>query len=501
MGDGGWDKGGNYGGGYLSQRSHPRGESTWVVLAAATVLAFSAETVVPCVAQANISQYTPKAKSLSFRYPLLTSGFSIEQSTPFDAALTVPSTQQLRAPFRVAAPSKRLIADQPSDAWTGNLPTFWSATVPEENLRPQAKHTRLAVDQPDTSWLTTALTAFDPATLPHSDDTRLRDRYKKVPQLDQPSQAWVYSAIPTFDPQTLIHSIDDRVWKRTRQTVYQFPLASTGFGTDGSSPSTFDPQYFPQSQSEPLRAIKRRPAIDQPVTDWIYQNLPVADVWSAAKFQNATSDRLAKRTGRDVRYDFTKQSFALLDARPVFPALDQLAQSFRMGDRDKTPIVTPDSYGWLYTNIPVPFDPQYLVHSEDTRLRERHNKIPQLDQPSQAWITQNLPAFDPAQVIHSDDQRMRARYATTPRLHDQPAQDWIYTSIPPFDARLVVPSAGQLAGSYRQAQRVILEPNYYEYVFALAWLHDVIPLTDTELTLAYHQRIAPIMKARLRRRR
>ena len=296
--------------------------------------------------------------------------------------------------------------------------------------------------------------------------------------------------------------------KTVRQTEPQ-----DGWLYTASTPA-FDPAQYqpPWSDRTPAPAFSRYRYDGYPQTDWIYQNLPVADVWTeakfqniagdltptrsalkfryplassgfstdgstpdvwdATKFQNVSGDRTAERRQYDPRFEYHKFAFGLLDARAVMPAINQQASSVRTASRKGRPIVTPDSMGWVYVAVPQ-FDPQYLIHSSDDRLRERYKKVPQLDQPSQAWIYTAVPAFDPRYLIHSDDTRMRERYKKVPRL-DQPAQDWIYSSISVFDPRYLI----QVSAPTRMADPEKLDVGLAQFYADLSWLDATLNLAE-----------------------
>jgi hypothetical protein len=291
--------------------------------------------------------------------------------------------------------------------------------------------------EPQDGWLYTASTpAFDPAQYqpPWSDRTPApafsRYRYDGYPQTD-----WIYQNLPVADVWTeaKFQNIAGDLTPTRSALKFRYPLASSGFSTDGSTP----------------------------------------DVWDATKFQNVSGDRTAERRQYDPRFEYHKFAFGLLDARVVMPAIDQLRNSERAAQRKGRPIVTPDSLGWLYENLPIAFDPQYLVHSEDGRLRERYKKVPQLDQPSQAWIYTAVPAFDPQYLVHSIDDRMREQYKKVPQL-DQPSQAWIYNSVPPFDPQYFI----QVSAPTRMADRDKLDLRLAQYYNDMAWLRDVLGLPD-----------------------
>ena len=296
--------------------------------------------------------------------------------------------------------------------------------------------------------------------------------------------------------------------KTVRQTEPQ-----DGWLYTASTPA-FDPAQYqpPWSDRTPAPAFSRYRYDGYPQTDWIYQNLPVADVWTeakfqniagdltptrsalkfryplassgfstdgstpdvwdATKFQNVSGDRTAERRQYDPRFEYHKFAFGLLDARAVMPAINQQASSVRTASRKGRPIVTPDSMGWVYVAVPQ-FDPQYLIHSSDDRLRERYKKVPQLDQPSQAWIYTAVPPFDPQYLIHSDDTRMRERYKKVPRL-DQPAQDWIYSSISVFDPRYLI----QVSAPTRMADPEKLDVGLAQFYADLSWLDATLNLAE-----------------------
>lgn len=154
------------------------------------------------------------------------------------------------------------------------------------------------------------------------------------------------------------------------------------------------------------------------------------------------------------------QSFGLLDTRPLQPAFDQLVYSFGMRGRNLRPNVSDDLFGWIWANLPVPFDAALLPHVSDDRTRDRYTKTPWLDQFSQAWVTQNLPPFDPAFFAHSGD---------------------------PF----------------RMEDRARLAVALYQFYSDLSWTHDVLGLTDPPpvADVPLLRPIAPIMAARRRNRR
>jgi hypothetical protein len=392
-------------------------------------------------------QRHPRTSVLSF-------GFALVTLAAFDASLAVPSVAQASL-TGYKAPLKRAIQTQPQDGWQY-----------------------------------TATTALNPAlVVPPVSQARTEVYRASRPTVRQTESqtGWVtFAATPAFDPTLFQPPVSERTPDRAAKR-FRYPLASSGFSTDGSSPSpvdTWDASKFQQIQGE--RPTKRRgydpryeyttqsfgtldarllvPALNQlsqsdrmrarataiPVAvdgaAWITQNLPVADVWTAAKFQNGIGERTPDRAAKafryplltpgfstdgsspapadtwnaskfqngtgdwtpeprryDPRYEHHKFPFGLLDARAVMPAITQLAESERAAPRRGRPIVTPDTYGWLATSIPTPFDPSLVVHVSDERARDKalYRRIPLLDQPSQAWITSGIPPFDPRFVVHS----------------------------------------------------------------------------------------------------
>jgi hypothetical protein len=201
--------------------------------------------------------------------------------------------------------------------------------------------------------------------------------------VDVDALGWLYPTLPTPDvwSEAKFQNIQGERTPRRAALAFRYPLLTTGFSTDGSSPAT-------------------------------------GDVWDASKFQTNLSERMGERVGYDPRLEHHKFSFGLLDARAVMPAITQETDSYRSNPR-------PD---W-----------------------------PPLDQFSQAWITAAVPPFDP--------------------------RFFIFINAPD-----------------RMDDRHCLDLWASEYVYHLAWLHDVIPLTDTELRLYHKRPIAPIVNRKRRRR-
>lgn len=384
---GGWNKSGSFGGGYLQQKRHPR--NSILSTGFAVVAAFSAALTVPSITQANLTGYKYPVKRVIQTEPQ--QGWIYTASIPFDATITVAPTQQLNQSYRSLLKSSYRQVEQPSTEWISATqssfdPSLFPRSLDERVFR---KKQRVTNDLPDTAWQFTSIPFVSPINEP------IPSRAKKYPLVDQPSDAWIYSNIPVADIWNVSkfqNNQGEYVPKRASLS-FRYPLASSGFSTDGSTPQ-------------------------------------VGDTWSVEKFQNTIWDRTPKRRLRDIRFDFTKQSFALLDSRVVQPAFDQLSGSFRVSKKPYYPVIDPVSVAWIYPNLPAPFDPQYLVHSDDTRMRNRYAKIPYVELPNTAWIYTSLPpAFDPQYFIHSEDTRLRDRYKKVPQL-DQPSTSWITLAVP-----------------------------------------------------------------------
>jgi hypothetical protein len=194
---------------------------------------------------------------------------------------------------------------------------------------------------------------------------------------------------------------------------------------------------------------------------WIFENLPVPDVWDASKFQNNLSARTPKRQARDPRFDNQRTPFAILDTAQVHPALDELTRSFRAASREKQPIVTPDSFGWLFASLPAPFDPQFSPRSIDLRMADR-DKQPIVTPDDFAWITANLPAFNPQLFPRSLDARMAAhikRVVVTP-------DDLAWLSATRFDPQFFPHSID--TRMVARARRVVVTPD------DLAWIQSTL---------------------------
>lgn len=433
--------GGDYGGGYLKVQRHLRTAVMSVGFALVTITPFTADLTVPSIAQSQLTGYKYPARTVRQTEPQ--QGWLYTASIPFDPTVTVAPIEQSKLDgYRY--PRRTVRQTEFQDGWletAANPPfdvTVAVAPVGQSRLdgyRYPARTVRQT--EPQDGWLETATHDWAVERTPYSLDTRMAGRAALTYRYDgYPATDWIYQNLPV-------------VW---------------------------DESQFQNNSGDltPIRAALRYRYADYPGTDWIYQNLPVADVWDESKFQNISGDmtpvrpalkfryplasagfstdgstpdawdeskfqnisgdRTVKRRQYDPRYEYHKFSFGLLDARVVMPAIDQLANSERVAKRKSVPIVTTDSLGWIYENLPVPevwSESKFQNISGDctpTRkaLLYRYDGYPATD-----WIYENLPVpFDPQYLIHSEDTRMRDRYKKVPQL-EQPAQDWIYAALPP----------------------------------------------------------------------
>lgn len=418
------------------------------------------------------------------------------------------------------------------------------------------RHLRTSVLSVGFALVTAAASFSADLTVPSIAQSQLTGYKYPVKQVrhTQPQDGWLYTAAnsggPAFDPTVTVAPIGQSQLARSQY------LVRTRVQTNTTPQPVYNVQFQNNSgERTAVRAALRYQYANYPNTDWIYQNLPVADVWDASKFQNISGEmttvrdaikfrypiastgfstdgstpdvfdgtkfqsvhweRTAERRQYDPRYEYHKFSFGLLDARVISPALNQLASSERTAKRKSRQIVTQESIGWIYTNLPAPFDPQYLVHTEDSRLRDRYKKVPQLDQPSQAWIFTALPQFDPQYITHRNDGRLRERHKKFPQL-DQPAQGWVYTSSTQFDPQYIIHSSDdrlrerykkvplldqpvqgwgytaitpfdpqyliQISAPHRMADREQLDVRLAQFYNDMAWLRDVLTLPDPPVT-------------------
>lgn len=423
----------------------------------------------PTLFQAPVSERTPTRAALRFRYPLASAGFSTDGSTPaqgdtwdaskfqqtqgerpakrrgydprydfqkssfalLDARVVQPAIEQLASSDRMGIRDRAIPETGFTAPFYPILPVtdVWTAAkTPYVSFDRMAdrRDVRMEADLDALGWLYSAIPPADvwnAAKFQNGSGERTGATLAARYRLDgYPETAWLYPTLPTPDVWS-VAKFQNNSGERTparAALAFRYPLLTTGFSTDGSSPAT-------------------------------------GDVWNASKFQANLSERMGERVGYDPRLEHHKFSFGLLDARAVMPAIAQLMQSERAADRYRVPLDTPDAYGWLGATIPTPFDPRLLPHTSDDRLRDRYRKTPLLDQPSQAWITTAIPPFDP--------------------------QFFIFVNAPD-----------------RMGDRHLLDLWASEYVYHLAWLHDVIPLTDTELRLYHKRPIAPIVNRKRRRR-
>jgi hypothetical protein len=295
----------------------------------------------------------------------------------------------------------------------------------------------------------------------------MRARFARAPRLySDPDFAWIFENLPVPD-----------VWDLTK---------------------------FQNNSGERPYAYHRFRYTENTDNAWIFQNLPVADVWDLTKFQNNLSARTPKRQARDLRFDNQRTPFAILDTAQVHPALDELTRSFRVASRDKQPIFTPDSFGWLFASLPAPFDPQFSPRSIDLRMADR-DKRPIVTPDDLAWITANLPAFDPQLFPRSIDARMAAKarrplvtpddlawvYSALfdPRLFPRSLDArmaprkaipivtpddlaWIFQNLPPFDSQLVIHTDFPT----RMASRNKLELRLQQFYYDMAWIYPTLPV-------------------------
>lgn len=130
----------------------------------------------------------------------------------------------------------------------------------------------------------------------------------------------------------------------------------------------------------------------------------------------------------------SNQSFGLVDARDVDPSAEQLQDSFRVRTARGRIVAADALAGWGFVTLPAAFDPTLSPQSFDTRSREQHRKVPQLDQPQAGWITSGL--FDPQFLAQSLDLRSNAQHKRVPQL-DTLADAWVFTNLPAtFDPTL-----------------------------------------------------------------
>ena len=386
----------------------------WLYTAQTPATPFDAQYVVPSVNQSQQDGYKYPAKPA--RNTEFQDGWRYTGSLPFDPTVTTAPSEQLTESFRLPTKSKWTLAEPPSLGWLSNLSALWSAATPEESQRPQRKSlvagdqpntgwlsnlftlwpgetqqspdrvrttkARVAVDQPDTGWIAASLTPFDPQSLPHSDDTRLSERYKKVPQTDQPSQAWIFSAVPeapAFDPQLFQNSTGE-LTPKNKALSFRYPMLSSGFSTD---------------------------------------------VWTIEKFQNNYSDRTPARKGRPVQFDFHDTNAWISSVTPP-PPFDPSLINWRI-DSGRTPQraaltdlhITPQRTQALLYNIPILAGVWAQGVNDEAMHRGRIYLRPQIDQPDQSWIFTSVPPFDAFLVIHSE---MPLRMADRHKLDTRWAQ-------------------------------------------------------------------------------
>jgi len=373
------------------------------------------------------------------------------------------------------------------------------------------------------------------AKFQNNESQRLRDR-NKSPLVLPEDGAWLYTAQPVldiWDASKFQPSSGEWTPKRAA-LLFRYPLASSGFGTDRSSPWT--EAQFQNNESQRLRDWNKRPIVTPDDMGWLYQALPVVDVWDASKFQPFVGERTRARVKIDSRYEYYKQSFAITDARKILPAVEQLANSFRTDEKAPYLYLPSEDIGWLYANLPT-FNPALFIQgqssfrtnskapyraSADTNIGWLYavtstfdpalfiQSQPSLRTPSRSlyryatsedmgWLYATLPVvFDPQYLIHVvDDQIARARRRAP--QNDQPSQAWIYANLPAFNPAFFI----QGQPSFRTDEREELELAYQAWVNDLSWLHDVLGLVDTPFVpgTVYQRPIAPIMSARRRRRR
>ncbi len=468
-------KSGDYGGGYLKVQRHWRTAVMSVGFALVTTTPFTANLAVPSISQAQLTGYKYPARTVRQTEPQ--QGWIYTASLPFDPTVSVAPVEQsqvegYRAPRR---PARQTEPQPVYDLWG-----TYSPAIDNESNRPAKKPWRGHTEVQD-GWLYTAATVDPTATVAAIGQSQLTgyrypahtvrqtdsqdgwfyetlpvvwdeskfqnnsgDRTPAAPATryryaDYPGTDWIYQNLPVADvwDESKFQNISGDMTPIRAALKFRYPLASAGFSTDGSTPDAWDESKFQNIGGDrtPTRKALLYRYDGYPATDWIYQNLPVPEVWDESKFQNIQADRMQDRRQYDPRYEYHKFPFGLVDARVVMPAIDQLANSERAAKRTGVPIVTPDSLGWLYENLPVVFDPQYLIHSDDSRMRERYKKVPPLD---------------------------------------QPAQDWIFTAVPPFDPQYLI----QVSAPTRMADREKLDVRLAQFYNDMAWLRDVLSLPD-----------------------
>ena len=338
--------------------------------------------------QTNTGERTPTRAALRFRYPLASAGFSTDGSTPpagdtWDAS----KFQQIQSD----RPDKRRGYD-PRREYQKTSFALLDTRVVQPAMDQLASSDRMGARDraiPETNFtvpfypVLPVTDVWSVAKTPYVSFDRMADRRGGRIDVDVDALGWLYPTLPTPDvwSEAKFQNIQGERTPRRAALAFRYPLLTTGFSTDGSSPAT-------------------------------------GDVWDASKFQTNLSERMGERVGYDPRLEHHKFSFGLLDARAVMPAITQETDSYRSNPR-------PD---W-----------------------------PPLDQFSQAWITAAVPPFDP--------------------------RFFIFINAPD-----------------RMDDRHCLDLWASEYVYHLAWLHDVIPLTDTELRLYHKRPIAPIVNRKRRRR-
>lgn len=195
------------GGGYMKVQRHPRNAVASFGFALVAAAAFSADLTVPSITQAQLTGYKYPVKQARQTQPQ--DGWLYTAATPaFDPTVTVATIEQSQIDgYRY--PRRTVRQTEFQDGWLETATHDWAVErTPyslDARMAGRAALTYRHDGYPATDWVYENLpVVFDPQYLIHSDDSRMRERYKKVPKLDQPAQDWIYTSIPAFGPQYLI---------------------------------------------------------------------------------------------------------------------------------------------------------------------------------------------------------------------------------------------------------------------------------------------------------
>lgn len=394
-------------------------------------------------------------------------------------------------------------------------------------------------------------TAFDPTLVVPAVAQQALQGYKapaRTVRQTEPQTGWVYTAtqppVDVWDASKFQNNTGDRT--PTRQALkFRYPLASSGFSTDGSTPpagDTWDASKFQQTQSDRpdkrrgydprreyqkssfalldarvvqpameqlassdrMRTLDRGPLGDQPSVDWVYPTLPVVDVWTAAKFQNGSGERTGATLAARYRLDGYPETAWLYPTLPTPDVWSVAKFQNNSGERTPARAALAFRYPLLTTGFSTDgsspatgdvWDVSKFQTNLSERMGERVVYDPRLEHHKFSFALLDARAVYPALEQLSDSYRAPKGSHVWPQL-DQPSQAWITAAVPPFDPRLFI----HVEAPDRMADRHLLDLWAYEYFYHLAWLHDVIPLTDTELRLYHKRPIAPIVNRKRRRR-